>query len=635
MPGQQPGDPSALFDGTKLNLNHPIVMDEEDILTSYFEEKKIESKNDRIFLIETFKGCVRHRNIIEIATIDFLHKTGDQYLRTDYNLFAVLLYLALYRLDDLTFENFRHFITCHDPVTMARLIAFLFNPANLQGDQTAVGNTEPDAEMQTQQEGLVAKWGKVVDLEYVQARPIPKCVYTGTGERELLEKLKQENREKKQEFYAKAEKEQFTLLTRKPPEKAQKHQPTKAPSPSETPLIRPYKPVPPTTHANVTIKLTTAAILREDALMKKQRKEEERSLAGVEMGLAGKADFEGWKEERRVKDDEARRLEMERRRLEIQLMHEEAFEAKQEVVKENRHRASSLQSELHSLKLLSQHLSHLHHIQNRARVTSIQSIQPAIELARSQVISTNHTKAQVLAQEKEEMKIKAMKEAQEEMERKMELIAQIRLLERSVPKVGEVVKMVDLTETSGIGLLGEMSVIELQERLVLAKNRKRDWEQAKRAEIVSQKQTKVEEIARKLDEIDRERQERRRARKRKDQDYETRSTGSYSPTPSSASERSKAPASQDPVLKELQAKLEAKKADLDAAEKAFEQRRRDLRAQQELLLEEIAKVQGRRASEEDEDNEELEFDRTDVATTTGGYGFRDAGMERKGGMVRV
>ena len=56
---------------------------------------------------------------------------------------------------------------------------------------------------------------------------------------------------------------------------------------------------------------------------------------------------------------------------------------------------------------------------------------------------------------------KAAREAEEELARKAELIQQIKLLERSIPPVGSYVKTLDLTETSGTGLLSEMSITEV------------------------------------------------------------------------------------------------------------------------------------------------------------------------------
>merc|ERR1719378_171650 len=74
------------------------------------------------------------------------------------------------------------------------------------------------------------------------------------------------------------------------------------------------------------------------------------------------------------------------------------------------------------------------------------------------------------------MKI-ALEEAEEEMRQKVALIAKIRAIE-SVPVIR--FKYVDLTETSGAGLLGEMSVSELRERLALLKVSQKEEEDKKR-----------------------------------------------------------------------------------------------------------------------------------------------------------
>ena len=133
------------------------------------------------------------------------------------------------------------------------------------------------------------------------------------------------------------------------------------------------------------------------------------------------------------------------------------------------------------------------------------------------------------------LKDKVAREAEEERARKVELIQQIRLLERSIPSVGSCVKTLDLTETSNSGLLGEMSIVEvslfffvflfseqskgnafhwfdyvkLQERLVLINVRHREYEESKRAEIQQHKTRRVAQLALKLKDIDLEREQRR------------------------------------------------------------------------------------------------------------------------------
>lgn len=80
---------------------------------------------------------------------------------------------------------------------------------------------------------------------------------------------------------------------------------------------------------------------------------------------------------------------------------------------------------------------------------------------------------------------RALEEAEEEMQCKVELIHQIRSMER-VPV--NRTKLVDLTLTSGQGLLVEMSVTELKERLALLRIAETEKEEKKRREIAATKQ---------------------------------------------------------------------------------------------------------------------------------------------------
>ena len=66
-----------------------------------------------------------------------------------------------------------------------------------------------------------------------------------------------------------------------------------------------------------------------------------------------------------------------------------------------------------------------------------------------------------MALEYQAQKERAAKEAEEELARKAELIKQIRLLEKNISGLNAASRKVDLTETSGAGILGEMSVIEI------------------------------------------------------------------------------------------------------------------------------------------------------------------------------
>jgi hypothetical protein len=72
-----------------------------------------------------------------------------------------------------------------------------------------------------------------------------------------------------------------------------------------------------------------------------------------------------------------------------------------------------------------------------------------------------------------------------------DLIRQIRALER-LPKVR--VKQFMPTESSNLGLLGEMSYAELQERLEILKIRDAEKEDLRRQDIIASKRQKEEEL---------------------------------------------------------------------------------------------------------------------------------------------
>jgi hypothetical protein len=86
--------------------------------------------------------------------------------------------------------------------------------------------------------------------------------------------------------------------------------------------------------------------------------------------------------------------------------------------------------------------------------------------------------------------------------RRREVIMQIQALER-VPVSGAAVKVFDPTTTPGYGLLDEMSLVQLRERLQLLQERESQEREEKRQAILSAKEEKEAEVQRKLDFISR------------------------------------------------------------------------------------------------------------------------------------
>ena len=164
-------------------------------------------------------------------------------------------------------------------------------------------------------------------------------MYNGNEEQEELIKKKATNKMMQQERHAKAESKQFKIV-QKPSLSSStllRMERLKAEKTVQETFTRPkLRPVPASINESIPVKLTTAAILREDALIRKQKEVYEKMLLEAEIGLKDETEFQRWREDRKVKDEDQKRMELEKRRLEIQIMHEEAIAAKKEILKENK-----------------------------------------------------------------------------------------------------------------------------------------------------------------------------------------------------------------------------------------------------------------------------------------------------------
>lgn len=78
------------------------------------------------------------------------------------------------------------------------------------------------------------------------------------------------------------------------------------------------------------------------------------------------------------------------------------------------------------------------------------------------------------------------------------LISQLRALETQPSRKG---KLVDLTQIPGYGLEGEMSVVELRERLALLKETQKRKEEERRDQIIQDKRTRSEELRNTVEQI--------------------------------------------------------------------------------------------------------------------------------------
>ena len=86
---------------------------------------------EAVFVKQIVYGCVRYKAPLKLFLSSFYYNNSGKTSRNDYMRYMVLGYLALFRLDELGFPRFRAFVLSDDPLKMMVLLEFLFNKETL------------------------------------------------------------------------------------------------------------------------------------------------------------------------------------------------------------------------------------------------------------------------------------------------------------------------------------------------------------------------------------------------------------------------------------------------------------------------------------------------------------------------
>ncbi|KNE63106.1 hypothetical protein AMAG_08273 [Allomyces macrogynus ATCC 38327] len=283
---------------------------------------------------------------------------------------------------------------------------------------------------------------------------------------------------------------------------------------SARPAARPHAPgyAPrPRSAGNGGGKLNTAAILRETAVFQKREREEQQKIEQALRSLVDPLAVARMEEEARWHAQEEAKVEQLRKKMQVQLIHEEAVIAKETSLRERMIVAQQVKVEKEHLQAERDEQLKQEDELNKTKVAQVQEIQDRIDEAKNKVAEDKHRAARDAAELTDRLKAEAQAAAQADLDAKRELIKQIRALEAaSVALVGTSAASrraaeVDLTATANVGLLSEMSIAELQERVAHSKQYLRDLEETKRAEIVAAKRAKDDELQRKVEYVQRAR----------------------------------------------------------------------------------------------------------------------------------
>ncbi|OQR98004.1 hypothetical protein ACHHYP_09279 [Achlya hypogyna] len=525
------------------------------------EELRDVAAADRLFLHQVLYGCVRYKDVLRVFLSNFYQDNSAKCSRNDYTKFMILAYLCIFRLGEIGMGAFKSIVSSQNPTSMHVFLAYLFDETILQGpvqaewirllDQTFVEEEmigkmmvfkhdiqgildhmhakafgmAAARETLKQNGGIVRVASKEptipiapnitkpkprpiaepirIPLE-IKANPVPELNKLTLSD--LEEQQKRRREAAKHEVLKKYEEspaQPFKLEETRSNLEAIKKEVEDARM-AELKLKFKAKPAPLFTDKDAPVKLNTAAILREDALYKKKQEKEAKIIQAYEADLRDASEFYRWQSDMIKKDDEDHRRQVELRRLEMAQAQHEAIEASLRAKAENREVAIQMKivARENEQKRREEEASINQHYQQAAvEIKQVREVAPREAEERVRVENARKREELNAMLEAERVR-KAEQDALEQAQRE-DLIRQIRALDR-VHR--EHVAVFDPTESSNYGLLEEMSLVELRERLQMKKVQEAEWEAERREQILESKKDKEEDLKSRVQNIARIRQ---------------------------------------------------------------------------------------------------------------------------------
>ena len=242
---------------------------------------------------------------------------------------------------------------------------------------------------------------------------------------------------------------------------------------------------------NGDVKYNETAIIREEYLIDKKNKEEEAALKKILIEKKDQKEFDRWVTEMKIRDDILRMQEIDKRKLELDLNKEIATNYYQ--IRKNRNQLKMAEhKQQEKLNLQKKEDEKKEDIKNKKYV--IKEIQKGQENAmknKQKLINDNQELYKNRKKEINELNLMAKGEKKIFDQRRDDLIRQIRELEKMPVKRKN---GFDPTETPGYGLLEEMSLVELKERLALQKQMLFDEINSKKEENKLKMQERADDL---------------------------------------------------------------------------------------------------------------------------------------------
>jgi hypothetical protein len=247
------------------------------------------------------------------------------------------------------------------------------------------------------------------------------------------------------------------------------------------------------------VRLNAATILREDSLYRKQQAKDVQLLKQYELELRDASEYYTWQETMREHDQREKLALVNLRREQSKLSASDAREAMLKQKDDNRTIASLLREQKEEIKLqkhLEEEIALLVNQETVIQIMETREVKP--KEAKEKVLLRNQERSQQIKEEN--LKKLQEKEANDalEVELRADRIRQLKALNSVQP---EHIKVFDPTVTAGIGVLDEMSYMEMKERLEIEKNLRQVRVENKRDEIGEEKERRAAMLAAKSQSI--------------------------------------------------------------------------------------------------------------------------------------
>lgn len=235
------------------------------------------------------------------------------------------------------------------------------------------------------------------------------------------------------------------------------------------------------------VKETATTLKRINKRIQLSEKEELQWLEDLMVNCKNTTKIEELEEYDRQERERERLLDIERKHLLGKISYEDAVIAKRKLYDENKKKYDIFLKEKRLWEEEIENWKKNEMIKNRKQVEKLSLLELDMLHAKNMNIAKKKENAHNIRNESEKMLSKSMKEKQEELERKINMIRELKILAIIAKKV-KAPKIIDLTESSGLGLLCEMSIAELQEKLNVIKIELKEELDKKRKNIKEQKE---------------------------------------------------------------------------------------------------------------------------------------------------